>query len=66
MKIKIYTPILKGKDGAFTVNGATDPDREKSVRKASMHVSIRDKAAEIIRVDIDEVDEDNWYNPKPY
>jgi hypothetical protein len=61
---KYYTPILQGKKlgtgehrdilgniPTFTVNGSTCDDYGESIKRASQHVSIRDKTAEIIRVD---------------
>ena len=59
-----YTPILQEKElgtgehkdalgniPAFTVNGSTCDNRNEAIRRASRHVSIRDKRATIIRVD---------------
>jgi len=61
---KYFTPILQNKVlgtgehrdilgnlPTFTVNGSTCDNYEESVRRASKHVSIRDKSATIIRVD---------------
>ncbi len=53
MKDICYEPVLREikTDEYFTVNGSCCLDKNEALRRASKHVSIRDKTAEIVRVD---------------
>ena len=51
-KIILYTPILEPSKGCwFSVNGATNRNRDEAIRLASRHSSVISGEAKIARVD---------------
>lgn len=71
MKIKIYEPVLKPTEKStskdwFTVMGAKSEDMEEAIRLAKKHTAYQDGRAEIARVDVYEVDQEEYYRPRIY
>lgn len=67
--MKIYIPVIGPKIGNgfwSTVNGGHDPDRDEAIRKSSRHTAVTSGECEIKRIDEQEVDEAEYYSPKPY
>lgn len=60
MTITIYKAICKDKNGdCFTVNGGWKDNKEDAVSIARKHTA----CVEIVRVDSEDADLDEWLNP---
>lgn len=68
MKIKIYTAVCSSESYEcwFTVNGGSSPDRDEAIRIANGHSCLKNGKGKIERIDIVEVDEEDWYSKKSY
>jgi len=62
-KITVYAPVVKdGGDGTwFTVNGATCENEAEAISKARRHVAFRNKETKIVRIDTEEVWDEDFY-----
>lgn len=59
MKIKLYTAVCQDKKGnCFTVNGSTRRNYDEAIIAAQKHNSLKRCDAQIIRMNIEEVWED--------